>query len=244
MVFQDTRGSLDPRWTARELIAEPLPNFGVRDRAEVRARTDEVLREVGLTEHQAASRPSQLSGGQRQRVGIARAIVARPRLVVCDEPVSALDVSIRGQILELLERLRGTEGLTYLVISHDMSIVQKLSDEVVTMYLGQVVERSATRAFFDRPMHPYTMALLSAVPIADPVRERQRKRIMLSGEPGDLARVPDGCRFHTRCPFVQERCRTEVPALREVAPGHLARCHFAPELRTDDIPPTIATGVV
>jgi oligopeptide/dipeptide ABC transporter ATP-binding protein len=241
MVFQDTHGSLDPRWRVRQLIAEPLRNFGVRDQAELDARVEEICREVGLTERQLQSRPGQLSGGQRQRVGIARAIVARPRLVVCDEPVSALDISIRGQILDLLERLRGAEGLTYLVISHDMSIVQKLSDEVATMYLGQIVEQSATRSFFERPLHPYTMALLSAVPVADPEQARRRSRIVLGGEPGDAARMPAGCRFHPRCPFAQERCRVEVPALRTVAPGHTVRCHFAPDLRVEDAP-TVSTG--
>jgi oligopeptide/dipeptide ABC transporter ATP-binding protein len=242
MVFQDTRGSLDPRWTAGDLIAEPLRNFGVRDRDEVKARVDEVCREVGLTERQMDARPGQLSGGQRQRVGIARAIVVRPRLVVCDEPVSALDVSIRGQILELLSRLRGAEGLTYVVISHDMSIVQKLSDVVATMYLGQVVERSATRAFFQRPLHPYTMALLSAVPAADPGRERRRERIVLSGEPGDATRMPGGCRFHPRCPFAQDRCRVEVPELREIGSGQAVRCHFAPDLRIEDVPNALTTN--
>ncbi len=235
MIFQDTMGSLDPRWSARDLIAEPLRNFGVRDRAEVDRRVTEVCEEVGLTDRQVGSRPPQLSGGQRQRVGIARAIVARPRLIVCDEPVSALDVSIRGQILQLLERLREAEGLTYVVISHDLSIVQKLADRVATMYLGQVVEQSATRAFFETPMHPYTMALLSAVSVADPARERRRPRIVLRGEAGDATRVPAGCRFHPRCPVAQDRCRTEVPALREVAPGHLARCHFAPGVRVEDV---------
>jgi oligopeptide/dipeptide ABC transporter ATP-binding protein len=232
MIFQDTMGSLDPRWTIRDLVAEPLRNFGVDD---VEERVREVLTEVGLTERHAAARPAQLSGGQRQRVGIARAIVARPRLVVCDEPVSALDVSIRGQILQLLERLRSTEGLTYVVISHDMSIVRKLADRVATMYLGQIIELSDAATFFDRPRHPYTMALLSAVPLADPARERQRRRIILSGDIGEATRIPSGCRFHPRCPLAQDVCRTEAPALREVAPGQHARCHFAPELTSADM---------
>jgi oligopeptide/dipeptide ABC transporter ATP-binding protein len=235
MIFQDTMGSLDPRWTVSDLVAEPLRNFGVRDRADVAGRVQEVLTEVGLSERHAAARPAQLSGGQRQRVGIARAIVARPRLVVCDEPVSALDVSIRGQILQLLERLRSVEGLTYVVISHDMSIVRKLSDRVATMYLGQLIELSDSATFFARPLHPYTMALLSAVPLADPDRERRRRRIVLSGEIGEATRIPSGCRFHPRCPAAQDICRTEAPELREVAPGHRARCHFAPDISPADL---------
>ena len=235
MIFQDTMGSLDPRWTIADLVAEPLRNFGVRDRAEVAERVRAVLTAVGLTERHAAARPAQLSGGQRQRVGIARAIVARPRLVVCDEPVSALDVSIRGQILQLLERLRSAEGLTYVVISHDMSIVRKLCDRVATMYLGQLIELSDAASFFARPLHPYTMALLSAVPLADPERQRRRRRIVLSGEIGEATRIPAGCRFHPRCPLAQDVCRTQVPELREVAPGHLARCHFAPDVAATDM---------
>jgi oligopeptide/dipeptide ABC transporter ATP-binding protein len=235
MIFQDTMGSLDPRWTIADLVAEPLRNFGVRDRAEVEGRVREVLTEVGLTDRHAVARPAQLSGGQRQRVGIARAIVARPRLVVCDEPVSALDVSIRGQILQLLERLRSAEGLTYVVISHDMSIVRKLSDRVATMYLGQLIELSDSATFFARPLHPYTMALLSAVPLADPEPERRRRRIVLTGEIGEASRMPSGCRFHPRCPLAQDICRTELPALREVAPGHHARCHFAPDISSADM---------
>jgi oligopeptide/dipeptide ABC transporter ATP-binding protein len=233
MVFQDILGSLDPRWTAHDLIAEPLRNFGVRDDAEVERRVAEVTEEVGLTAQHLSGRPMQLSGGQRQRVVIARAVVARPELVVCDEPVSALDVSIRGQILELLGRLRAAEGLTYLVISHDMSIVQKLADRVATMYLGQIVELSDARSFFERPLHPYTIALLSAVPKADPEAERRRRRIVLGGEAGDASRIPSGCRFHPRCPAAADICRTDPPALREITPGRYARCHFAPDVAPD-----------
>jgi oligopeptide/dipeptide ABC transporter ATP-binding protein len=233
MVFQDILGSLDPRWTAHDLIAEPLRNFGVRDDSEVERRVAEVAGEVGLTAQFLSRRPRQLSGGQRQRVVIARAVVARPELVVCDEPVSALDVSIRGQILELLGRLRAAEGLTYLVISHDMSIVQKLADRVATMYLGQIVELSDVRSFFERPLHPYTIALLSAVPKADPDAERRRRRIVLGGEAGDASRIASGCRFHPRCPAAADICRTEPPALREISPGRLARCHFAPQIGPD-----------
>jgi len=233
MVFQDILGSLDPRWTAHALIAEPLRNFGVRDAAEVERRVAEVAEEVGLTAQHLTRRPRELSGGQRQRVVIARAVVARPELVVCDEPVSALDVSIRGQILELLGRLRAAEGLTYLVISHDMSIVQKLADRVATMYLGHIVELSDVRSFFERPLHPYTIALLSAVPVADPAAERRRRRIVLGGEAGDASRIASGCRFHPRCPAAADVCRTDPPELREVAPGRFARCHFAPNIGPD-----------
>src|SRR5262249_11930498 len=206
MIFQDPLGSLDPRWRVRDLIREPLDNFSGADRAAREASVDEILDQVGLDRAQADKKPAELSGGQRQRIGIARAIVLQPKLVVCDEPVSALDVSIRGQILELLARLQRDLGLTYVFISHDLSTVRKLCDSVLTMYLGQVVELAPVGAFFDQPLHPYAQALLSAVPIADPAVEAGRERIVLQGEVADATRLPTGCRFHPRCPLAQTIC--------------------------------------
>jgi oligopeptide/dipeptide ABC transporter ATP-binding protein len=229
LVFQDPMGSLDPRWTVESLVREPLEVFQVGSRAERQARVASVLERVGLDRGQWLKRPAELSGGQRQRVGIARAIVLRPRLVVCDEPVSALDVSIRGQILELLAELRRDLGLTYLYISHDLGTVRRVADRVLTMYLGRVVELAPVQPYFTRPLHPYTQALLSAVPLADLDRELHRRRVVLAGEVADASRVPPGCRFHPRCPLAQQICREVEPELREAIPGREARCHFAPD---------------
>jgi oligopeptide/dipeptide ABC transporter ATP-binding protein len=228
MIFQDPLGSLDPRWRVRDLVREPLDNFASLPRRERERIVDETLVQVGLDPVQGVKRAAELSGGQRQRIGIARAIVLRPRLVVCDEPVSALDVSIRGQILDLLARLGEDFNLTYVFISHDLSTVRKLCDRVLTMYLGQIVELAPVRAFFAQPHHPYAQALVSAIPIADPVVEARRKRIVLQGEVGDATQVPSGCRFHPRCPLAQPICVEEQPELREVEAGRWARCHFAP----------------
>jgi oligopeptide/dipeptide ABC transporter ATP-binding protein len=233
MIFQDPLGSLDPRWRVRDLVREPLDNFSQASRAQRDAAVREILDQVGIDEVQAVKRPAQLSGGQRQRVGIARAVVLRPRLVVCDEPVSALDVSIRGQILDLLAKLRSEYGLTYIYISHDLSTVRKLCNRIMTMYLGEIVELAPTNEFFAQPFHPYAQALLSAIPIADPETEARRQRIVLQGEVADATRIPPGCRFHPRCPLAQQICRTEKPALREVTPGRWARCHFAPDARVE-----------
>jgi oligopeptide/dipeptide ABC transporter ATP-binding protein len=175
-----------------------------------------------------------LSGGQRQRVGIARAIILRPALVICDEPVSALDVSIRGQILDLLAALGRDLSLAYIYISHDMGTVRKIADRVLTMYLGQVVEAAPALSFFESPHHPYAQALVSAVPVADPDVEEGRRRFILGGEPADPGQVPPGCRFHPRCPLAQQVCIDVAPELREVAPGRFARCHFAPDARLDE----------
>jgi oligopeptide/dipeptide ABC transporter ATP-binding protein len=229
MIFQDPMGSLDPRWRVSDLVREPLDNFSPDSRAAKTRRVDEILERVGLDSTQRSKRAAELSGGQRQRIGIARAIVLRPNLVVCDEPVSALDVSIRGQILDLLVQLRRDFGLTYVYISHDLGTVRKLADRVMTMYLGQVVELAQTREFFAQPLHPYAQALLSAVPLADPRLEQRRCRIILEGEAADAARVPSGCRFHPRCPLAQDRCVQQEPELREVLPGRWVRCHFAPD---------------
>lgn len=233
MIFQDPLGSLDPRWRVHDLVREPLDNFSQISRGARDSTVREVLDQVGIDVMQSAKKPAQLSGGQRQRVGIARAVVLRPRLVVCDEPVSALDVSIRGQILDLLAQLRDEYGLTYVYISHDLSTVRKLCNRILTMYLGEVVELAPTREFFARPFHPYAQALLSAIPIADPVTEEGRQRIVLQGEVADATQMPAGCRFHPRCPLAQQVCRIDKPALREVTPGRWARCHFAPDARIE-----------
>jgi oligopeptide transport system ATP-binding protein len=233
MIFQDPLGSLDPRWRVRDLIREPLDNFADVDRRERERAVDAILEQVGLDPLLGLKRPAELSGGQRQRVGIARAIVLHPKLVICDEPVSALDISIRGQILDLLSRLGRELGLTYVVISHDLSTVRKLCDRVLTMYLGRVMELAPVSTFFSEPLHPYAQALLSAVPVADPQVEAQRRRIVLSGEVADAAKVPSGCRFHPRCPLAQPVCSEEEPQLHEALPGRWARCHFAPEARIE-----------
>ncbi len=231
MVFQDPSGSLNPRWRARDLIREPLDVFGLGSRREREQSVDEMLDRVGLDQIQASKRAGQLSGGQRQRVGIARAVIMRPKLIVCDEPVSALDVSIRGQILDLLTELRRELKLTYIFISHDMGVVERFADRVITMYLGRVVEGAPSEPFFSQPLHPYAQALLSAVPTADPDLEAVRERIVLVGEVPDPSRMPRGCRFHPRCSLAQDICRTVEPELREVLPSRFARCHFAPEAR-------------
>jgi oligopeptide transport system ATP-binding protein len=241
MIFQDPMGSLDPRWRVRDLIREPLDNFADLDKAAREAAVDEVLEHVGLDRFQGSKRAGELSGGQRQRVGIARAIVLRPELVICDEPVSALDVSMRGQILNLLARLREELGLTYVFISHDMSTVEKLADRVATMYLGRVAELGPVASYFSGPLHPYAQALLSAAPVADPEIEATRAQIVLAGEPADATRIPSGCRFHPRCPLAQDRCVEEEPALREARPGRWASCHFAPEARIE--PGTVDIGM-
>jgi oligopeptide/dipeptide ABC transporter ATP-binding protein len=226
MIFQDSMGSLDPRWRARDLIREPLDVFGIGTLASREAAVDDMLARVGLDRMHGRKLPTELSGGQRQRVGIARAVITHPHLVVCDEPVSALDVSIRAQILDLMAELGRDFGLTYVFISHDLSTVERIADRVVTMYLGRVVESSRVLPFFRKPLHPYGQALLSAIPVVDP--ESTRRRVILDGEPGDASRIPSGCRFHLRCPLRQQVCVETEPDLLEHLPDRWARCHFAP----------------
>jgi oligopeptide/dipeptide ABC transporter ATP-binding protein len=244
MIFQDPMGSLDPRWRVEDLVAEPLSNFTRLSSKKRIERARELLTKVGLDEMQVTKRPAELSGGQRQRVGIARAMVLQPDLVVCDEPVSALDVSIRGQILELLAHLKEDFGLTYIIISHDLGIVRKLADRIGTMYLGQIVELAPTAAFFREPLHPYAQALLSAVPVADPQIEKARERIVLQGDVADASRLPSGCRFHPRCPLAQAVCREQEPELRELRPNWFVRCHFAPDavIHRTTVPPQTVGG--
>ena len=225
MIFQDPYSSLNPRMTVADIIGEPLLVNGVINRSEREARVSELLEQVGLKTEHLRRYPHAFSGGQRQRIGIARALALRPTLIVADEPVSALDVSVQAQVLNLLQDLQESFHLTYLFIAHDLSVVGHISDRIAVMYAGRLVELGATEELLDQPKHPYTEALLAAVPIPDPSLNRDRR--LLSGEVADPANLPTGCVFHPRCPHAEDRCKTEVPDLREVTPGHFARCYFA-----------------
>jgi oligopeptide/dipeptide ABC transporter ATP-binding protein len=228
MIFQDPFSSLNPRMTITEIIAEPLYVNGMRDLEERRARVRELLELVQLPAAYMNRFPHAFSGGQRQRIGIARALALNPALIVADEPVSALDVSVQAQIVNLLLDLQDRLGLSYLFVAHDLSVVKHVSDRVAVMYVGKIVELAPTAELFARPLHPYTEALLSAVPVPDP--RRRSRRIVLKGEVADPANPPSGCHFHPRCPYAIERCRQEEPELRRIPGGHLARCHRAEEL--------------
>ena len=228
VIFQDPYSSLNPRMTIGQILAEPIKVYRlVSGKAARENRIQELLTQVGLLPQHAQRYPHQLSGGQRQRVGIARALAMEPSLIICDEPVSALDVSIQAQIINLLEELQSRLGLTYLFIAHDLSVVRHISDRVVVMYLGKVVEVADRLTLYEAPVHPYTRALLSAVPIPDPKLEATRERTVLRGEIPSPLTPPSGCVFHTRCPKAEARCSAEVPRLREFQPGHWGACHLA-----------------
>jgi oligopeptide/dipeptide ABC transporter ATP-binding protein len=228
VIFQDPYSSLNPRMTIGQILAEPLKVHEiVREESKRSMRVHELLEQVGLLPQHAERYPHQLSGGQRQRVGIARALAMEPVLIVCDEPVSALDVSIQAQIINLLEDLQKRLGLSYLFIAHDLSVVRHISDRVVVMYLGKVAEVADRTSLYENPLHPYSRALLSAVPIPDPKIEATRDHSVLRGEVPSPLNPPAGCVFHPRCPIAESRCSAQIPALREVKPGHWAACHLA-----------------
>jgi len=226
IIFQDPASSLNPKISIGKSISEPLfVHEGLRGK-KLKERVGTLLETVGLPRQQASRFPHQFSGGQRQRIVIARALALRPKLVVCDEPVSALDVSVQSQVLNLLNSLQRELGLAYLFISHDLSVVRHISDRVAVMYLGRIVELATSLELFDNPAHPYTQTLIMAIPLPDPVAQRQRKKIIVEGEIPSPANPPKGCAFHTRCPLAQNICRAQRPALVERKPGHWVACHF------------------
>jgi oligopeptide transport system ATP-binding protein len=231
MIFQDPYASLNPRMTVGEIVGEPLVNFGVGRRKQREERVNETMRVCGLNPNFVNCYPHESSGGQRQRIGIARSLVLNPRFIVADEPISALDVSIQAQIVNLLQDLQDGFHLTYLFIAHDLSVVRHLSDRVAVMYLGKIVEVADSRAIYADPLHPYTKALLSSIPVPDPDLEAQRRPILLKGEIPSPVNPPTGCRFHTRCPIAQfPICSEQEPPLEDKGGGHRAACHFAGQL--------------
>jgi peptide/nickel transport system ATP-binding protein len=238
MVFQDPFASLNPRHSVGRIVGEPLRSHGLANRREATGRVRDLLQIVGLPQDAAGRYPHEFSGGQRQRIGLARALALNPDFIVADEPVSALDVSIQAQIINLFEQLQEEFELTYLFIAHDLAVVRHISDRIAVMYLGWIVEVSPAAELYENPLHPYTISLLSAVPIPDPVVEKQRESILLAGDLPSPANPPPACRFHTRCPFIQPtRCRDEIPPLRKLATGHEVACHWAEEIQAGQIRP-------
>jgi len=238
MIFQDPFASLNPRHSVGRIVGEPLRAHGLARGRAVGARTRELLKVVGLPEDAVTRYPHEFSGGQRQRIGVARALAVNPDFIVADEPVSALDVSIQAQIVNLLENLQDEFDLTYLFIAHDLAVVRHISDRIAVMYLGGIVEVAPSDELYEQPLHPYTISLLSAVPIPDPKIERRRETILLQGDLPSPAAPPRACRFHTRCPYVQPtRCRDEAPPLRRLLPGHEVACHWAEKILSGEIKP-------
>ena len=243
MVFQDPYSSLNPRQNVRNIVGEPLRVHGIARGRDLETRVGDLLERVGLRRDMANRYPHEFSGGQRQRIGLARALAVNPDLIVADEPVSALDVSIQAQVINLLEDLQSEFNLTYLFIAHDLAVVRHISDRIAVMYLGTLFELADAGELYERPLHPYTKALLSAVPIPDPAVEASRERVLLSGDLPSPANPPAGCRFHTRCPWVQPtRCHDEVPVLRPVqlegvSAEHVAACHWVEQIEAGEIVP-------
>ncbi len=226
VIFQDPYASLNPRMSAGEIVGEPLHNYAIASGSERSERVARLFARVGLRPDQMRKYPHEFSGGQRQRLGIARALAVGPRVIVCDEPVSALDVSVQAQVINLLVDLQAEFGLSYLFIAHDLAVVEHICHRVAVMYLGRIVEQAPRRALFANPQHPYTEALLSAVPVPDPDPATRRERIILAGDVPSPINPPSGCRFHTRCPYVFDRCRIESPELKALAAGHHVACHL------------------
>ncbi len=233
IIFQDPFSSLNPRMTVLDIVSEPLVVHERLSSDELKFRVSELLKRVGLRPEYMNRYPNAFSGGQRQRIGIARALALNPRLIVCDEPVSALDVSIQAQVINLLKELQGEFGLTYLFIAHDLAVVEHISDRIAVMYLGRVVELASSDVLYANPLHPYTEALLSAVPSTDP--DRTGTKVILSGDVPNPANPPKGCHFHPRCRYAQERCKQETPEWRELKPEHWVACHFAEELSLEGV---------
>ncbi|WP_130806112.1 ABC transporter ATP-binding protein [Senegalia massiliensis] len=226
MIFQDPYASLNPRMTVGDIIGEGMDIHNLRKGKERMKRIYELLETVGLNREHASRFPHEFSGGQRQRIGIARALSVEPKFIVCDEPISALDVSIQAQVVNLLEDLQKEMGLTYLFIAHDLSMVKHISDRIAVMYLGAIMELTSSKDLYNEPLHPYTQALLSAIPIADPEASKGRKRIILEGDVPSPINPPEGCKFQNRCKYAKDICRQKAPELREVKPGHYVACHL------------------